>query len=67
MIVADIQEKIKNGAKPNDICVLFRTNTGGRAIYERLHQSAIPYETRGWCQSLLQQTNCSSSSRLSLF
>ncbi|MBU8698436.1 UvrD-helicase domain-containing protein [Bacillus pumilus] len=45
MIVADIQEKIKNGAKPNDICVLFRTNTGGRAIYERLHQSAIPYET----------------------
>ncbi|MCY7502498.1 UvrD-helicase domain-containing protein [Bacillus pumilus] len=45
MIVADIQEKIKNGAKPSDICVLFRTNTGGRAIYERLHQSAIPYET----------------------
>ncbi|WP_342498139.1 ATP-dependent helicase [Bacillus sp. FSL K6-0923] len=45
MIVSDIQEKIKNGAKPSDICVLFRTNTGGRAIYERLHQSAIPYET----------------------
>ncbi|MCM3025967.1 ATP-dependent helicase [Bacillus safensis] len=45
MIVADIQEKIKNGGKPNDFCVLFRTNTGGRAIYERLHQSAIPYET----------------------
>ncbi|OLP64858.1 putative ATP-dependent DNA helicase YjcD [Bacillus pumilus] len=45
MIVADIQEKIKNGAKPNDFCVLFRTNTGGRAIYERLHQSAIPYQT----------------------
>ncbi|UYO36600.1 ATP-dependent helicase [Bacillus zhangzhouensis] len=45
MIVADIQEKMKSGAKPNDFCVLFRTNTGGRAIYERLHQSAIPYET----------------------
>ncbi|MFS0655764.1 ATP-dependent helicase [Bacillus sp. 179-C3.3 HS] len=45
MIVSDIQEKIKNGAKPHDFCVLFRTNTGGRAIYERLHQSAIPYQT----------------------
>ncbi|WP_353856087.1 ATP-dependent helicase [Bacillus sp. Bos-x628] len=45
MIVSDIQEKITNGARPNDFCVLFRTNTGGRAIYERLHQSAIPYQT----------------------
>ncbi|MGE6631023.1 UvrD-helicase domain-containing protein [Bacillus sp. NPDC077027] len=44
MIVSDIQDKIANGANPNDFCVLFRTNTGGRAIYERLHQSAIPYQ-----------------------
>ncbi|MCP6682870.1 ATP-dependent helicase [Bacillus nakamurai] len=43
MIVSDIKEKIQNGASPDDFAVLYRTNSAGRAIYERLHQSSIPY------------------------
>ncbi|MFT0802857.1 ATP-dependent helicase [Bacillus swezeyi] len=43
MVVCDIQEKIEMGAKPDDFAVLYRTNSSGRAIFERLHQSAIPY------------------------
>ncbi|AVI49020.1 putative ATP-dependent DNA helicase YjcD [Bacillus licheniformis] len=43
MIVSDIQEKIEMGAKPDDFAILYRTNSSGRAIFERLHQSAIPY------------------------
>lgn len=51
MVVSDIQEKIKMGAKPEDFAVLYRTNSGGRAIYERLHQSAIPYTAEQGVQS----------------
>ncbi|MDA1475878.1 UvrD-helicase domain-containing protein [Bacillus changyiensis] len=43
MVVSDIQEKIENGAKPEDFAILYRTNSSGRAVFERLHQSAIPY------------------------
>lgn len=43
MIVSDMKEKIQNGASPDDFAVLYRTNSAGRAIYERLHQSSIPY------------------------
>ncbi|MFO6494960.1 ATP-dependent helicase [Bacillus sp. z60-11] len=43
MVVSDIRKKIEMGAKPEDFAVLYRTNSGGRAIFERLHQSAVPY------------------------
>lgn len=51
MIVSDIREKIQMGAKPQDFAVLYRTNSGGRAIYERLHESAIPYTADQGVQS----------------
>ncbi|CAM3666846.1 ATP-dependent helicase [Mesobacillus zeae] len=43
MIVTDIQERIEKGASPGDFAILFRTNTGGRAIFERLASSSIPF------------------------
>ncbi|WNS76897.1 UvrD-helicase domain-containing protein [Bacillus sp. DTU_2020_1000418_1_SI_GHA_SEK_038] len=42
-IVTDIQEKMAEGFQPNDIVVLFRTNTGSRAIFERLTNSSLPF------------------------
>lgn len=51
MVVSDIKEKIQNGASPEDFAVLYRTNSGGRAIYERLHQSSIPYTADRGVQS----------------
>ncbi|WP_024572401.1 3'-5' exonuclease, partial [Bacillus subtilis] len=51
MVVSDIKEKIQNGASPDDFAVLYRTNSGGRAIYERLHQSSIPYTADRGVQS----------------
>lgn len=51
MVVSDIKEKIQNGAIPEDFAVLYRTNSGGRAIYERLHQSSIPYTADRGVQS----------------
>jgi DNA helicase-2/ATP-dependent DNA helicase PcrA len=43
MIVTDIQGKIENGFQPGDFAVLFRTNSGSRAIFERLTNSSIPF------------------------
>ncbi|KAF1680441.1 ATP-dependent DNA helicase Rep [Bacillus sp. SKDU12] len=51
MVVADMKEKIQNGASPEDFAVLYRTNSAGRAIYERLHQSSIPYTADRGVQS----------------
>lgn len=44
MILTDIQEKIRQGKRPSDFAVLFRTNTGSRAIFERLVNSNIPFK-----------------------
>lgn len=43
MIVQDIQEKIEKGYKPDNFAILFRTNTGSRAIFERLTSSSLPF------------------------
>jgi DNA helicase II / ATP-dependent DNA helicase PcrA len=43
LIVNDIKEKIKAGAKPNEFAILYRTHTGGRAVFERFVQSSIPF------------------------
>jgi DNA helicase II / ATP-dependent DNA helicase PcrA len=43
MIVTEIQEKITKGAKPSDFVILFRTNAGARAIFERLVNSPLPF------------------------
>ncbi|WHY02124.1 ATP-dependent helicase [Neobacillus sp. DY30] len=44
MIVTDIQEKIVQGAKPSDFAILFRTNAGSRAVFERLASSNLPFK-----------------------
>lgn len=43
MVVTDIGEKIKQGYKPGDFAILFRTNTGSRAVFERLSSSSLPF------------------------
>ncbi|AZB42407.1 ATP-dependent helicase [Bacillus sp. FJAT-42376] len=43
LIVNDLKEKIRNGRKPEEFAVLYRTHTGGRAIFERLSESSIPF------------------------
>ncbi|MED3572348.1 ATP-dependent helicase [Cytobacillus praedii] len=42
-IVTDIQEKIEEGFEPKDFAILFRTNTGSRAVFERLANSSLPF------------------------
>jgi DNA helicase II / ATP-dependent DNA helicase PcrA len=44
MIVNEIQESIAKGAKPEDFAVLFRTNVGSRAVFERLVNSSLPFK-----------------------
>ncbi|MEH7246417.1 competence protein CoiA family protein [Neobacillus niacini] len=44
MIVTDIQEKIVQGATPSDFAILYRTNAGSRAIFERLASSNLPFK-----------------------
>lgn len=44
MIVTDIQEKIVQGAKPSDFAILYRTNAGSRAVFERLASSNLPFK-----------------------
>lgn len=44
MIVTDMQEKLSNGYRPEDFCILFRTNTGSRAMFERLANSSLPFK-----------------------
>jgi DNA helicase II / ATP-dependent DNA helicase PcrA len=44
MILTDIQEKIASGNKPSDFAILFRTNTGSRAVFERLVHSSLPFK-----------------------
>ncbi|MCD7035007.1 ATP-dependent helicase [Metabacillus sp. GX 13764] len=43
LIVNDMKEKVANGEKPSDFAVLYRTHTMGRAIFERLSQSSLPF------------------------
>lgn len=43
MIVTDIIEKIRHGAKPGDFAILYRTNVMSRAIFERLSTSSLPF------------------------
>lgn len=43
MILQDMKEKIEAGAKPEEFAVLYRTHTGGRAVFERFVQSSIPF------------------------
>lgn len=43
MIIQDIQEKIAAGFEPQDFAILFRTNTGSRAVFERLANSRLPF------------------------
>ncbi|MEW9053654.1 MAG: ATP-dependent helicase [Neobacillus sp.] len=44
MIVTDIQEKIAKGANPSNFAILYRTNAGSRAIFERLAGSNLPFK-----------------------
>lgn len=44
MIVTDLQEQIKKGANPSDFAILYRTNAGSRAIFERLAHSNLPFK-----------------------
>lgn len=44
MILTDILEKIGQGKRPSDFAVLFRTNTGSRAMFERLVHSSVPFK-----------------------
>ncbi|WP_121664756.1 UvrD-helicase domain-containing protein [Metabacillus litoralis] len=43
MILQDMKEKIEEGAAPDEFAVLYRTHTGGRAVFERFVQSSIPF------------------------
>ncbi|RTR30052.1 ATP-dependent DNA helicase Rep [Robertmurraya yapensis] len=43
MIIQDIQEKIAAGFEPQNFAILFRTNTGSRAVFERLANSSLPF------------------------
>jgi DNA helicase II / ATP-dependent DNA helicase PcrA len=43
MIVQDIHEKLQNGYSPNDMAILYRTNTGSRAVFERLATTSFPF------------------------
>lgn len=43
IIVTDIQERIAQGARPGDFAILFRTNAGSRAVFERLANSSLPF------------------------
>lgn len=44
MIVTDIQEQISLGANPSDFAILYRTNAGARAVFERLAGSNLPFK-----------------------
>ncbi|WP_040204569.1 UvrD-helicase domain-containing protein [Neobacillus jeddahensis] len=44
MIVTDIQERISKGANPADFAILYRTNAGSRAVFERLASSNLPFK-----------------------
>ncbi|NMD71497.1 ATP-dependent helicase [Bacillus sp. DNRA2] len=44
MILTDLLEKIGQGKRPSDFAILFRTNTGSRAVFERLVHSSIPFK-----------------------
>ena len=43
MILQDMKEKIEAGANPEEFAVLYRTHTGGRAVFERFVQSSLPF------------------------
>lgn len=44
MVVTDLQERITNGASPSDFAILYRTNAGSRAVFERLASSNLPFK-----------------------
>lgn len=43
MILTDIKERIKQGERPGDFAVLFRTNAASRSVFERLATSSLPF------------------------
>ncbi|MFF2446138.1 UvrD-helicase domain-containing protein [Neobacillus sp. NPDC058068] len=55
MIVTDIQERISNGENPSDFAVLYRTNAGSRAIFERLASSNLPFKLEQDAESFYQR------------
>ncbi|HEY2421704.1 MAG TPA: ATP-dependent helicase, partial [Neobacillus sp.] len=44
MLVTDLQERIATGANPSDFAILYRTNAGSRAVFERLASSNLPFK-----------------------
>lgn len=44
IILTKIQEKIAKGARPSEFAILYRTNAGSRAIFERLANSNLPFQ-----------------------
>ncbi|MDR7239834.1 UvrD-helicase domain-containing protein [Neobacillus drentensis] len=44
MILTDIQGQISLGANPSDFAILYRTNAGSRAVFERLAGSNLPFK-----------------------
>jgi DNA helicase II / ATP-dependent DNA helicase PcrA len=44
MIVTDLKEQIALGANPSDFAILYRTNAGSRAVFERLASSNLPFK-----------------------
>ncbi|MFJ5714905.1 UvrD-helicase domain-containing protein [Neobacillus sp. NPDC093127] len=55
MIVTDIQERISNGENPSDFAILYRTNAGSRAIFERLASSNLPFKIDQDAESFYQR------------
>jgi DNA helicase-2/ATP-dependent DNA helicase PcrA len=55
MIVTDIQERISNGENPSAFAILYRTNAGSRAIFERLASSNLPFKIDQDAESFYQR------------
>lgn len=55
MIVADIKEKIQQGAQPSDFSILYRTHSSSRAVFERLTQSNLPFIVEQDTESFYQR------------
>jgi DNA helicase II / ATP-dependent DNA helicase PcrA len=43
-IIDDIRGKVADGCEPCDIAILYRTNTGSRAMFEHLAKSSLPFK-----------------------
>ncbi|WP_100399624.1 ATP-dependent helicase [Bacillus sp. FJAT-44742] len=45
--VTDIKQQLEQGSSPNDFAVLYRTHSAGRALFERLLESNVPFTSYG--------------------